>query len=187
MEITIDIYNNSSSNNNTSVFSVPLREELMKALEPFMKGASCFFPSSAASSSSPLTSFSSSFYPYAGEAVLAYDKAAYKLREEFSRINFPHLRHQLNNELSNVKLLHFSVDVKLQSICQSLDNSNSSDLCSKSNTKPRKSEPKLASLNCTSMSKITVDDSLNKELSYQENANIKIEASSSISTAPSNE
>ncbi|KAM3359652.1 hypothetical protein P3S68_019363 [Capsicum galapagoense] len=64
MEITIDIYNNSSSNNNTSVFSVPLREELMKALEPFMKGASCSFPSSAASSSSPLTSFSSSFYPY---------------------------------------------------------------------------------------------------------------------------
>ncbi|PHU00783.1 Ethylene-responsive transcription factor RAP2-4 [Capsicum chinense] len=101
----------------------------------------------------------------AGEAVLAYDKAAYKLREEFSRINFPHLRHQLNNELSNFKLLYFSVDVKLQSICQSLANSNSSDLRSKSNTKPRKSEPKLASLNCTSMSKITVDDSLNKELS----------------------
>ncbi|KAH0693508.1 hypothetical protein KY285_020605 [Solanum tuberosum] len=128
----------------------------------------------------------------AEEAALAYDKAAYKLRGEFARLNFPHLRHQLNNEFSP---LHSSVDAKLQAICQSLANPKSDDLCSKSNSKPRKSKTAAAAAvpvdsnsaqESSSKSEITIDDSLKGEFSYPENANIKIEASSS-SPAPSEE
>ncbi|XP_065876595.1 ethylene-responsive transcription factor RAP2-4 [Euphorbia lathyris] len=59
----------------------------------------------------------------AQEAALAYDKAAYKLRGEFARLNFPNLRHQISSGFGDLKPLHSSVDAKLQAICQSLANS----------------------------------------------------------------
>ncbi|KAG0469644.1 hypothetical protein HPP92_016344 [Vanilla planifolia] len=49
----------------------------------------------------------------AEEAAMAYDKAAFRLRGEFARLNFPHLRHECGE-------LHSSVDAKLQAICQNL-------------------------------------------------------------------
>jgi len=61
----------------------------------------------------------------AEEAALAYDKAAYKLRGDFARLNFPSFRHQMDREFSDFKPLHSSVDAKLQAICQSMANNNS--------------------------------------------------------------
>ncbi|CAK9320603.1 unnamed protein product [Citrullus colocynthis] len=68
----------------------------------------------------------------AEEAALAYDKAAYKLRGDFARLNFPHLKHQFGD----FKPLHPSVDAKLQAICQGLKQGKTEQLCSVEDEKP---------------------------------------------------
>lgn len=78
----------------------------------------------------------------AEEAALAYDKAAYKLRGDFARLNFPHLRHNgslIGGEFGEYKPLHSSVDAKLQAICQDLAQGKSID-----NRKKRKVPSKVA-------------------------------------------
>ncbi|KAL1820378.1 hypothetical protein ACET3Z_015247 [Daucus carota] len=70
----------------------------------------------------------------AEEAALAYDRAAYKLRGDFARLNFPHLK--LDQELSTFKPLHSTVDAKLQAICQNLNKEPK-----QKNAKPKTSKP----------------------------------------------
>ncbi|XP_047968633.1 ethylene-responsive transcription factor RAP2-13-like [Salvia hispanica] len=156
MAAAIDTYN---SGNSQVFYADSCREELMQALQPFMKTS----PSPSPNTFSQILQNQSQFSGFLGprpapmkqppkpaklyrgvrqrhwgkwvaeirlpknrtrlwlgtfdtaqEAALAYDKAAFKLRGEFARLNFPHLKHH------EFKPLHSSVDAKLQAICDGL-------------------------------------------------------------------
>ncbi|KAL5999036.1 hypothetical protein ACLOJK_009986 [Asimina triloba] len=62
-------------------------------------------------------------YETAETAAYAYDRAAYKLRGEYARLNFPHLREGIDagfSDSARLSALRSSVDAKIQAICQRL-------------------------------------------------------------------
>ncbi|KAF8404567.1 hypothetical protein HHK36_009454 [Tetracentron sinense] len=129
----------------------------------------------------------------AEEAALAYDKAAYKLRGDFARLNFPNLRHYIEVEYGDYKPLHSSVDAKLQAICQSLANSQKQGnlgkpmvVCETKKTKGRSQES--PSVQIPPQTIMVVDNSSKGELGYLGSEDCKVESSSSPSlSSESNE
>ncbi|KAI3717998.1 hypothetical protein L1987_69973 [Smallanthus sonchifolius] len=83
----------------------------------------------------------------AEEAALAYDKAAYKLRGDYARLNFPQLRPN-GPQITDYKPLHSSVVAKLQTICQCLAEGKSVDGRKKSGSRrlaaPKKAAPAVS-------------------------------------------
>ncbi|XP_058100360.1 ethylene-responsive transcription factor ERF061-like [Magnolia sinica] len=62
-------------------------------------------------------------YNTAEAAAYAYDRAAYRLRGEYARLNFPHLGDKIDpsfGDSAKLNALRSSVDAKIQSICQKL-------------------------------------------------------------------
>ncbi|KAL6504220.1 hypothetical protein OROGR_026143 [Orobanche gracilis] len=81
-------------------------------------------------------------FEIAEEAALAYDMAAYKLRGDTARLNFPHLRHNgshVGGDFGEYKPLHDSVDAKLVVICQTLAEGKSIDAKKINNLRSKKS------------------------------------------------
>ncbi len=120
----------------------------------------------------------------AEEAALAYDKAAYKLRGEYARLNFPSLRHQIAQDFSDYKLLHSTVDAKLQAICQGLaTNSNKK----KGNSNSAKPKSKSASNVAVVDPKPTTCTHAHNLFDHSNNGEIKAETPSSAYSSSSDE
>jgi len=119
----------------------------------------------------------------AEEAALAYDKAAYKLRGDFARLNFPNLKHRgsiIGGEFGEFKPLPSSVDAKLQAICEGLAEMQKQGKAEK----PKKTPAAKAKAASKVVSKESVDD-LKKDSEPEECC--KVEAVSVITESEGSE
>ncbi|XP_047342384.1 ethylene-responsive transcription factor ERF061-like [Impatiens glandulifera] len=74
-------------------------------------------------------------YETAEAAAYAYDRAAYKLRGEYARLNFPNLKDATKlgfSDGSKLNALKTAVDAKIQAICQKVKREKGKKICKKS-------------------------------------------------------
>ncbi|KAK8942091.1 Ethylene-responsive transcription factor ERF061 [Platanthera guangdongensis] len=83
-------------------------------------------------------------YESAEVAAYAYDRAAYRLRGEYARLNFPGLRDAGIQSSDRLRALRSTVDLKIQAICQRIAKQRRSKR-SKAEEKGRKLEIPLFS------------------------------------------
>jgi EREBP-like factor len=120
----------------------------------------------------------------AEEAALAYDKAAYKLRGDFARLNFPNLKHQgssIGGEFGEFKPLPSSVDAKLQAICEGLAEMQKQGKTEKPKKTPAARSKAKAAVAAASSETVTVSvvEDFVVDLKKDSESCVKVEVSSS--------
>lgn len=100
-------------------------------------------------------------YETAEAAAYAYDRAAYKLRGEYARLNFPNLKDPTKlgfGDSTKLNALKSSVDAKIQAICQKVKREKAKKIAAKKmkkesdDNKKTKELEKINSSSCSSSS-----------------------------------
>ncbi|CAM8950515.1 unnamed protein product [Rhodiola kirilowii] len=109
-------------------------------------------------------------YETAEAAAYAYDRAAYKLRGEYARLNFPNLKDPttLGFDDSRLTALKSSVDAKIQAICQKvkrekLAKKKSASIKSSAQLEAEKTRKSDSPSSSSSVSPVQVSDSWGNE------------------------
>ncbi|KAL6523706.1 hypothetical protein OROGR_017309 [Orobanche gracilis] len=96
----------------------------------------------------------------AEDAASAYDIAAYKLRGDYARLNFPHLKHELTQDSSAKPLLRSAIDAKLEAICRNLakhDDPEKDSARKYSNSDKKPEVPRVENASCDSFVKVEAE------------------------------
>lgn len=116
-------------------------------------------------------------YETAEAAAYAYDRAAYKLRGEYARLNFPNLKDPTKlgfGDSTKLNALKSSVDAKIQAICQKVKREKAKKIAARKmkkesddNIKKKKNE-ELEKINSSSCSSSSSSLPLSPSIFYQD-------------------
>ncbi|CAL5187410.1 unnamed protein product [Lathyrus oleraceus] len=114
-------------------------------------------------------------YETAEAAAYAYDRAAYKLRGEYARLNFPNLKDPTKlgfGDSTKLNALKSSVDAKIQAICQKVKREKAKKIAAKKMKKnsenDKKKKEELEKINSSSCSSSSSSLPLSPSIFYQD-------------------